>query len=89
MTSLQLKFARYDAEGESIRVGFKMPDGTKQEYNFPHNSTVRVCGMLIICLSLVLSKTYTVCKVVSITDPMMHASFCIGNVILETVYYYI
>ena len=43
MTSLQLKFASYvGGEGDSIRIGFKMPDGTKQECSFPSDATVKV-----------------------------------------------
>jgi len=43
VTSLQLKFASYvGGEGEYIIIGFKMPDGTKQECNFPSDAIVKV-----------------------------------------------
>ena len=35
-----------DGSSEGIKVAFKLPDGTKIEYNFSENSTVKVSNVI-------------------------------------------
>ena len=48
--TMQQKFSEQRTDG--VRLGFKLPDGTKVEYTFPNESTVKVKNALCLTYSI-------------------------------------